>query len=48
MDPKDEATARILADLDYLGHLMLAGALPDRTPYESPKGRTDETSATVS
>ena len=27
-DPKDEATERIIADLDHYAQLMLAGAMP--------------------
>jgi hypothetical protein len=42
MDPRDEATARIVADLNYLGQLMIARALPDRTLGDRPKERGNE------
>ena len=35
-EPLDESTARLIADLDYLSQLMLAGALPERSLDEIP------------
>lgn len=35
-EPLDESTARLVADLDYLSQLMLAGALPERSLDEIP------------